>query len=111
MPNAMSVDVLGFGLDSLLAQQQMIASNIANSDVPGYQAQRVSFESSLGQALAAGGTATARVVPEGLPSGTNGNNVSLAVEMASMERNDLAEQAVVDGLNGQFTMLTTAITG
>ncbi|MDA8061406.1 MAG: flagellar basal body protein [Actinomycetota bacterium] len=111
MPNAMSIDVLGFGLDSLLAEQQMIASNIANSDVPGYQAQRVSFESSLAGALASGGTATAQVVPEGLPSGTNGNNVSLPAELSLMERNDLAEQTVVDGLNGQFAMLTTAITG
>lgn len=111
MPNAMTVDALHFALDGVLQRQQVIASNIANSDVPGYQAQQVTFEASLSQALAGGGTATMAVVPEGLASSADGNNVSLPVEISAMEKNTLADQAVVAGLNSSFSMMSTAING
>ena len=106
-----SIGILQFALDSVVEQQQTIANNIANEDTPGYQANQVTFESSLSNALANGGEATAESVPEGLSSGSNGNNVSLPTEMTLMQENDLQNQTVVNALDDQFALLSDAITG
>ncbi|HXZ61617.1 MAG TPA: flagellar basal body protein [Acidimicrobiales bacterium] len=108
---AESIGILQFALDAVVNQQQSIANNIANDDTPGYQADQVTFQQSLAQALAGGGVATAQSVPEGLPSGTNGNNVSLPTEMTLMQENDLENQTVVNALDDQFAVLSDAITG
>ena len=106
-----SIGILRFALDSVVEQQQAIANNIANVNTPGYQADQVTFESSLAHAVADGGEAAAQAVPEGLSSGSNGNNVSLPTEMTLMQENDLENQTVVNSLNDQFALLTDAITG
>jgi flagellar basal-body rod protein FlgB len=106
-----SIGILQFALDSIVEQQQTIANNIANEDTPGYQADQVTFASSLSNALASGGEATAQSVPEGLSSGTNGNNVSLPTEMTLMQENNLQNQTVVNALDDQFALLSDAITG
>jgi flagellar basal-body rod protein FlgB len=106
-----SIGILQFALDSIVEQQQTIANNIANVDTPGYQADQVTFQSSLASAVANGGAATAQSVPEGLSSGSNGNNVSLPTEMTLMQENDLQNQTVVNALDDQFALLSDAITG
>jgi flagellar basal-body rod protein FlgB len=104
-----AIGILQFALDAVVQQQQVIANNIANQDTPGYQANQVTFESSLAQALQSGGTATVQASPEGLPSGVSGNNVSLSTEMTFMVENNLANQTVDNALSGQFTILTDAL--
>jgi flagellar basal-body rod protein FlgB len=106
-----SIGILQFALDGIVEQQQTIANNIANVDTPGYQADQVTFESSLADAVANGGEAAAQSVPEGLSSGSNGNNVSLPTEMTLMQENDLQNQTVVNALDDQFALLSDAITG
>jgi flagellar basal-body rod protein FlgB len=106
-----SIGILQFALDAVVDQQQTIANNISNQDTPNYQADEVTFESSLAQALEGGGTATVQDSPEGLASGTNGNNVSLPTEMTLMQENDLQNQTVVNALDDQFALLSDAITG
>jgi flagellar basal-body rod protein FlgB len=106
-----SIGILQFALDSIVDQQQTIANNIANVDTPGYQADQVTFQSSLANALADGGAAVAQSVPEGLASGSNGNNVSLPTEMTLMQENDLQNQTVVNALDDQFALLSDAISG
>ena len=71
----------------------------------------VTFESSLANTVADGGTAVATVSPEGLPSGTDGNNVSLPAELALESQTNLENQSVADSLNSQFAILSTAVTG
>ena len=105
-----SIGILQFALDGIVEQQQTIANNIANVDTPGYQADQVTFQSSLANAVANGGEATAQSVPEGLSSGSNGNNVSLPTEMTLMQENDLENQTVDNALSGQFSILSDAIT-
>jgi flagellar basal-body rod protein FlgB len=106
-----SIGILQFALDSVVDQQNTIANNIANEDTPNYQADQVTFESSLSQALAEGGVASAQTVPEGLASGSNGNNVSLPTELTLMQENNLENQTVVNSIDGQFAVLSDAITG
>ena len=62
---AESIGILNFALDAVVDQQQVIANNIANQDTPGFQANAVSFESSLANALQGGGTASVSTSPEG----------------------------------------------
>ena len=107
---AESIGILQFALDAVVDQQQTIANNISNQDTPNFQADDVTFESSLAQALQSGGSATVQTTPEGLASGTNGNNVSLPTEMTFKQENDLENQTVDNALSGQFSILSDAIT-
>jgi flagellar basal-body rod protein FlgB len=107
---AQTIGILQFALDAVVDQQQVIANNISNEDTPDYQADQVTFQSSLSQALQDGGTAGVDVSPEGLASGSNGNNVSLPTEMTLMQENDLENQTVDNALSGQFSILSDAIT-
>jgi flagellar basal-body rod protein FlgB len=106
-----SINVLNFALDAIEQRQQTIANNIANSDTPGYQANVVDFENSLANAMQNGGTATATTTPEGLASGTNGNNVSESAELSLEAQTNLENQSVANSLSAEFSMLSTAITG
>jgi len=104
-----AIGILQFALDAVVQQQQVIANNIANQDTAGFQANQVTFESSLAQALGSGGPANVQVSPEGLPSGVNGNNVSISTEMTLMVKNNLENQTVDNALSGQFTILADAL--
>ncbi len=107
---AESIGILQFALDAVVDQQQTIANNISNQDTPNFQADDVTFESSLAQALQTGGTAAVQTSFEGLASGTNGNNVSLPTEMTLMQENNLENQTVDNALSSQFAILSDAIT-
>jgi flagellar basal-body rod protein FlgB len=107
---AESIGILQFALDAVVDQQQVIANNISNQDTPNFQADQVSFQSSLAQALQEGGSANEETSPEGLASGTNGNNVSLPTEMTLMQENNLENQTVDNALSGQFAVLSDALT-
>lgn len=110
MPDS-TLGVLSFAADSLANRQQIIASNIANAQTPGFRASQVSFESSLQQALANGGAAQQTVSPSPLAPGTNGNNVSLAQQLGGMEQNTLQSQTVTDLLNSQLRILRGSMGG
>jgi flagellar basal-body rod protein FlgB len=106
-----SINVLNFALDAIEQRQQVISNNISNQDTPGYQANVVDFESSLANAVQNGGSATATTTPDGLASGTDGNNVSLTAEMSLEAQTNLENQSVANSLTSEFSMLSTAITG
>jgi len=106
-----SINILNFALDAIQQRQQTIANNISNQDTTGFQANVVDFENSLASALQNGGTASATTVPEGLASGTNGNNVSESAELSLESQTNLENQSVANSLNSEFSMLSTAITG
>lgn len=116
-------------------RHQVIADNIANVNVPGFQAQEVSFEDRLKQALEGtapanlqGATAHERHIPiDGTPrhSGPveplvrpspdgimrqDGNNVDLELEMAKLAANQLWYQTLVRSVADEFTRLRTVIT-
>lgn len=106
-----AISILNFALDAIQNRSQVIANNIANSGTPGFQASTVTFEGSLAGALQHGGPASAAVVPEGLASASDGNNVSLSAEMSLLSQTNLENQSVADSLNSQFAVLSSAITG
>lgn len=114
-------------------RQQLIASNIANADTPGYVARDMNFAQALQRAAAAlpaartlattqpghvaaaaaaAGDAGADLV-YATPSQTNldRNTVDMDRERASFADNALRYEATLRFINGQVRTLTSAITG
>jgi len=74
-------------MDLLSTRQQLVASNIANLDTPGYQTRDVDFQFEF-MSLADGGRPRAIEVP-GLVVKNDGNNVSLDREARLLAENSL----------------------
>lgn len=108
--------------------QNVISSNIANADTPGYKAQKMEFEQSLRSALGTDGQIKPEVTdPEHIvrrptdpvnpvifddPNGVeslDGNTVDRADEMGKMAENQLLYDASVEMLKRKIGMLKYAI--
>ena len=119
-------------LDFRTQRQDILASNIANIDTPGYQAQDLVFEKALDQAMHADEpgillTHDSRhfdghhtppideVYPQRINSAApfvnfDGNTVDLDREMAKIAENQLNYNATIRILSHQFKMLKISIT-
>jgi len=114
-------------------RNDMIASNIANRETPGYRAQDVVFEKELEAAFHSDRPGPLKTTnprhfdgvkrePLELVTGTqinsfnpdpkmDGNTVNLDKEMAKLAENQLMYQAAVRSVNWKFQQLKSAITG
>jgi len=114
-------------------RNDLIASNIANRETPGYRAQDVVFEKELEAAFHSDRPGPLKVSdprhidgvkrePLELVTGTrinsfnpdpkmDGNTVILDKEMAKLAENQLMYQAAVRSINWKFQQLKSAITG
>jgi len=129
-------DILNIGSSGLAAQrirQEVISSNIANSETPGYHAKRVDFEEKLRRVLDRTGSGISRSDPghiplhngisaieavraeirdEDTPPRLNGvNNVDIDMEMARMATNQIQYAAASKVLGIRYRMLMSAIRG
>ena len=118
-------DLLNFNHQALNLRshrQQVLASNIANADTPGFKARDFDFKSALAAAVAtptanesAGGTATPSQ-PDLLyrsivqPS-IDGNTVDMDVERAQFAENTVHYEANITMLTHQIRMMLAAIQG
>jgi len=124
-----TIGALNTSLNLRLMNQNVISSNIANADTPGYKAKTMEFESALRDALNTGGelrtaetdprhivhSATDPVNPEIYddPNGVeslDGNTVDRAGELAKMAENQLLYDASAEMLKKKLGMLKYAIT-
>ena len=124
-----TIGALNTSLNLRLMNQNLISSNIANADTPGYKAKTMEFESALRDALATSGELqragddprhiihrdTDPVEPEIYddPNGVeslDGNTVDRAAEMAKMAENQLLYDASAEMLRRKLGMLKYAIT-
>jgi flagellar basal-body rod protein FlgB len=99
-------------MDGVMLRQRVAAQNIANVTTPGYQAQQVSFEDSLANALSAGDDPSRTelsVTPTDAASDMRGNNVDLVGENTTMMRSGLQYEALVQATNYRFNVLHTAL--
>lgn len=123
------IGALNTSLNLRLLNQNVISSNIANADTPGYKAKAVEFESALRDALGVGDQipveqsdprhiihqTTDPVQPEIYddPNGVeslDGNTVDRAAEMAKMAENQILYDASAEMLKRKLGMLKYAIT-
>ena len=112
-------------------RQELLASNIANADTPGYKARDLDFGKSLTAALAGQSgsvnlvrTSAAHLPAAALKSGSgaalyrtvvqpsiDGNTVDMDVERAQFADNALHYEANLQFLNSQLKSLLSAIQG
>jgi len=104
---------LSTAISAIAQQQRVTADNLSNLETPGYQAQRLSFEDSLRNAVEAGHPASATVstTSSGDPSGVNGNNVSLNEEMVIAQKSNTQFQLLTTAITAKFNLIGTVIKG
>lgn len=95
-------------------RDRVLAENIANQNVPGYQRRVVTFEDALRQRIQAN-QAHADLQPtiqvdKTSPAGPDGNNVTLELETSSMRENRLAYELYATMLQSRLSMNQSAIT-
>ena len=80
-------------MNLLSARQKLVASNIANTDTPGYKTKDIDFRAEFAQQMQeqeCGGPQTSgpqTIEPDGLPVKADGNNVSLDRESRMLAEN------------------------
>jgi flagellar basal-body rod protein FlgB len=93
-------------------RQQLVASNLANVDTPGYHTVDIHFQSELERALAQpGGRALDPQVYDvaGLPQRPDGNNVSIDRESMLLGETQLEYQTGVELWRAEMSNLITAV--
>lgn len=116
-------------LDLRAYRQQVLASNIANADTPGYKARDFDFRESFAAALGkqtSGGVTLARTAAGHLPGGAgapgldlkyrsetqsavDGNTVDMDVERSQIADNALQYQIVSQFISDKLSGLRTAV--
>lgn len=105
---------LGHLLDVNATRAELITSNLANIDTPGYRARDVNFAQAMQRAATdpmmeyASFTPAAHTV-EGLATRPDGNNVSLEREGLLMAQTQLRFQTAVAVLKSEFHRIQLAI--
>jgi flagellar basal-body rod protein FlgB len=105
-------------------RQQLIASNIANADTPGYKARDIDFASALANAEAAQGKPQLpKPAGESAPLGAeilyrsavqrsvDGNSVDLDIERAQFADNAVRYEAQLMFINSRIKSMLAAIQG
>ncbi|HTA79237.1 MAG TPA: flagellar basal body rod protein FlgB [Terracidiphilus sp.] len=93
-------------------RQQIVASNIANIDTPGFHTRDVNFQSAMQQAMNETSNpqaGPAAVEVEGLPERPDGNNVNIDRESMLLGQTQLQYQLGVELIKSQFHDLLSAI--
>lgn len=115
MPVFSSIDMLQGYLKVLTDRQQMIASNMANVDTPGYHTRDVNFQAAIRQVMDEGDTGAsvllepASLETSGLPERPDGNNVNIDRESMLMAQTQLQFQLGVNLVKSDLSMMMTAI--
>ncbi len=126
-----TTSALGTALNMRLMKQNLISSNIANAETPGYHAKKMDFEDALARALdidglrgmstssdahiAVGGGGSSRVRPDIYenPEGAmnnDGNTVDLEKEMSNLTENSIMYKAALQLINKKLAALRYAVT-
>ena len=113
-----STKVLQKALEGTWTRNEVISQNIANVDTPGYKRETVSFEDLLKNAMD-GSTIDNSSVDDveimvsqdnkTLSTRLDGNNVDIENEMASMAKNTIQYNTLVQCISSNYKRLASAI--
>lgn len=109
-----SIDLLRYGLDGLSQRQEIIATNIANIDTPGYLTHEVLFEQQLQASLNNPNQADIPAMPDPITRNdlkvrNDGNNVDIDQQMTEMAKTTLQYQTATQLIAGKFSLLSAAL--
>jgi flagellar basal-body rod protein FlgB len=92
-------------------RQQLIVSNMANVDTPGYHSKDLDFQGALKDVVDGGTVKMEPVAQEisGLPERPDGNNVNVDRESLLLSQTQLQYQMGVQLIKAEFHKLLTAI--
>ena len=93
-------------------RQQLIASNIANVDTPGYHSREINFQAAMQQAMSGANDVhleSASREVEGLPERPDGNDVNIDRESLLLSQTQLQYQMGVQLIKSEFHRLLSAI--
>ncbi|MEO7773963.1 MAG: flagellar basal body rod protein FlgB [Steroidobacteraceae bacterium] len=100
---------------------ELLATNLANADTPGYKSRDLDFKSALAAASSTANGKGANATTGGtdahlkyrvpLAPSLDGNTVDAQLEQAAFAENAVRYQATLSFLSGKFRSLMTAITG
>jgi flagellar basal-body rod protein FlgB len=111
----------------LSQRQQIVSSNLANIDTPGYKTKDTSFHATMQELLADNDANLQTSRPEhsqgmiqlfpqtqvfevqGIPSGTDENNVDLDREMLKLSETSFAYSLITQMVRSKFGMIATSI--
>lgn len=108
-------DVLEAGIRAEKLRQSAIANNVANLQTPGYRRFDIKFEELLAKAMDSSGSVDLSKVetklyqPKNTAVKSNGNDVSLEVEVGEMVKNTLRHKAYVRLLKKKYQQIEMAI--
>ena len=98
---------LGHFMSYLSQRQEVIASNIANADTPGYKTRDIQMPSDFASAMQDAGSSV--VEAPNLPSHNDGNNVSIDREARLLSENSLKFSVASQLLRGEIKSIRAAI--
>ena len=93
-------------------RQQLVASNMANVDTPGYHTKDINFQAAMQRVINEGSdahVANASTDVEGLPERPDGNNVNIDREGMMLAQSQLQYQMGVQLIKAKFHKLLIAI--
>jgi flagellar basal-body rod protein FlgB len=111
-----SVNQLQGYLELVSDRQQMIVTNMANVDTPGYHTKDVNFQEAMQQVMSQDDAVAGQLQPEvleqtGLPERPDGNNVDIDREGMKLSQTQLQFQMGEQLVKSDFSTLMTAIKG
>ena len=110
-----TIGIIEAGIKAESLRQKAIANNVANLQTPGYRRVDVRFKELLAKALDSSGTVDLSEIeaqiyrPKQTPVKSNGNDVSLEVEVGEMVKNTLRHKAYIRLLQKKYQQLELAI--
>lgn len=108
-------DVIDAGIRAETLKQRAIAGNVANLETPGYRRVDVNFKELLAKAMDAAGDVDPAEIeaevfhPNNTPTKSNGNNVSLEVEIGEMVKNTLRHKTYIRLLQKKYAQFELAM--
>lgn len=109
------VDILEAGLRAEGLRQRTIANNVANLETPGYRRVGVKFQELLAKAMDSSGAVDLSKVeaqvyqPQNTTVKSNGNDVSLDVEIGEMVKNTLRHKTYIRLLQKKYQQIELAM--
>lgn len=109
------VDIIAAGIRAESLRQKTIANNVANLQTPEYRRVDVKFGEFLAKALDSSAAVDLSEIeaqiyePKQTPVKSNGNDVSLEVEVGQMVKNTLRHKAYIRLLQKKYRQIELAI--